>query len=107
MGETTSFKEKNANKWDKMSQILGIEVQDYMQNYKRYVQFVLQREFKGVVDCSEVSGFTFVGLKDTPSLGVKFNKDDKVQQVGYFEQFPRNIEFGRKYIDAISTKTRI
>ena len=41
MGETTSFKEKNANKWDKMSQILGIEVQDYMQNYKRYVQFVL------------------------------------------------------------------
>ena len=39
-----------------------------------------------------------MGFKNTPSLGVKFSKEDKVQQVGFFELFPRNLEFGRKYI---------
>lgn len=36
------------------------------------------------MECTDSSGLVFLGFKNTPSLGVKFSKEDKVQQVGFF-----------------------
>ena len=46
-----------------------------------------------------MSGLSFLGFRNTISLGVKFDREEKVRQVGNFDRFPRNIEFGRKYYE--------
>ena len=38
-----------------------------------------------------------MSFKGKASLGVKFDRGERVKQVGFFEAFPSNLEFGRKY----------
>ena len=51
-----------------------------------------------MIECNESSGLLFLGFKGIVSLGVKFDRKDRVVQVGTFESFPQNIEFGRRYV---------
>lgn len=64
-----------------------------------YIRETLEKEFSDVVECSDMSGLSFLGFRNTISLGVKFDREEKVRQVGNFDRFPRNIEFGRKYYE--------
>lgn len=49
----------------------------------------------------------FVGFKNTVSLGAKFDKDDYVKQIGNFEEFPRNIEYGKKFSTVSKREVRV
>ena len=51
-----------------------------------------------MIETSESSGLLYLGFKGIVSLGVKFDRKDRVAQVGIFEVFPQHIEFGRRYI---------
>jgi hypothetical protein len=68
-----------------------------MKSIRHFVRDVFQKEFYDIIESSESSGLMFIGFKHSASLGVKFDRDDKVRQVGSFEPFPRLIDFGRKY----------
>ena len=79
------------DKWRTISDVLkGDATEDY-QDYKNFLKATLLREMDDVIECSENAGLTFIGFKETVSLGVKFDKDNRVRQIGNFEEFPRNL----------------
>jgi hypothetical protein len=55
------------------------------------VKELIQKDFNDVVECSESAGATFVGFKNTLSLGIKIDKSGKIKNVGNYEMFPRNL----------------
>jgi hypothetical protein len=70
------------------------------QSYFHFVNHFLVEKFPDLVELSNTSNYNFIGIKNEASLGVKFGKNNTLTQIGYFSNFPRQIEFGRQFSES-------